>query len=280
MVNATAAISHAGDTIKMAHPGAPNDDAWLGNQLIDPSKGRYRAPPLDERRADKRDSFFDILNQRGLDRGRMGPEKDSWLGHRLVDPTKGKGYVPDPAVVKEGRRDLFANLKHVDAPSGGPGEGDPARLDAWIGHTRIDPHRGRSSLGTQEQKSRQAARFIPIGSLLRMEAGPPQPTRTFKISGKTGAAGADTKAAVQWVAPPGPDERTAGVRRWAKPKAGPASEWPVREDFHYMLEGEIGRAAKQKVFPVPGTEVHVPRSPMLRTISFTSAQGVRAMKVL
>lgn len=65
-------------------------DSWLGNQLIDPAKGRKRAP--------------ESLHHLNLDKARTN---DAWLGNILVDPTAGRRSLPAPGGDR-GRKDLFS----------------------------------------------------------------------------------------------------------------------------------------------------------------------------
>lgn len=65
-------------------------DSWLGNQLIDPAKGRKRTP--------------ESLQHLNLDKARTN---DAWLGNILVDPTAGRRSLPTPGGDR-GRKDLFS----------------------------------------------------------------------------------------------------------------------------------------------------------------------------
>ena len=65
-------------------------DSWLGNQLIDPAKGRKSGPKS--------------LQHRNLDNARTN---DAWLGNILVDPTAGRRSLPAPGGDR-GRKDLFS----------------------------------------------------------------------------------------------------------------------------------------------------------------------------
>lgn len=57
-------------------------DSWIGNGLIDPTKGKRPAAPSFDPKGRK--DLFDVLHGRnpGV------PADDSWLGHKLIDPAK------------------------------------------------------------------------------------------------------------------------------------------------------------------------------------------------
>jgi len=65
-------------------------DSWLGNQLINPAKGRKSAP--------------ESLQHLNLDKARTN---DAWLGNVLVHPSLGRRSLPAPGGDR-GRKDLFS----------------------------------------------------------------------------------------------------------------------------------------------------------------------------
>ena len=50
--------------LDMQHPGKPSDDAWMGNALVDPARGKAHAPGPEERVG--RSGLFDVMQQKIL----------------------------------------------------------------------------------------------------------------------------------------------------------------------------------------------------------------------
>ena len=50
--------------VSMQHPGQPSDDAWMGNALVDPARGKAHAPGPEERSG--RTGLFDLMQQKIL----------------------------------------------------------------------------------------------------------------------------------------------------------------------------------------------------------------------
>eukprot|EP00878_Enallax_costatus_P026513 GHUV01028455.1.p1 GENE.GHUV01028455.1~~GHUV01028455.1.p1 ORF type:complete len:398 (+),score=120.36 GHUV01028455.1:1175-2368(+) len=109
-------------------------DCWVGNPLIDPTKGkRAVSAPSDEKRTV---SMTQLLAQTtpGL------PTEDAWLGNISIDPAKGKGHAADPSTLR-GRSDLFAVMQQK--PMSQNGSKTAAEADAWIGNRLIEPNKGK-----------------------------------------------------------------------------------------------------------------------------------------
>ena len=60
----------------MQHPGKPSDDAWMGNALVDPSRGKAHAPGPEERMG--RCGLFDLMQQKILLQAQRGAGKQVW----------------------------------------------------------------------------------------------------------------------------------------------------------------------------------------------------------
>ena len=50
--------------LDMQHPGKPSDDAWMGNSLVDPARGKAHASGPQERLG--RTGLFDLMQQQIL----------------------------------------------------------------------------------------------------------------------------------------------------------------------------------------------------------------------
>lgn len=50
--------------LDMQHPSKPSDDAWMGNALVDPARGKAHAPGPEERAG--RSGLFDVMQQKIL----------------------------------------------------------------------------------------------------------------------------------------------------------------------------------------------------------------------
>jgi len=124
------------DVLQFTDPLPAKEDTWMGNHLVDPSKGKQSVQaPM----ANGRKDLFDVLNQTGT-RKQGDRSADSWIGNQLIDPTKGKAAA-DVAAVQKGRKDLFAVINQTGKLS----ESEPKASDSWIGHQLIDPTKGKSA---------------------------------------------------------------------------------------------------------------------------------------
>lgn len=139
-------------------------DSWIGNMLIDPTKGkRAVSAPTDEKRSV---GLTQLLAQTAPG----SPASDAWIGNISIDPAKGKGRCPDPSSLR-GRPDLFAVLQQQvlqTQPAGGSAGSlsAAAQADAWIGNRLIQPNKGKKPVELPEgfQDHLHAATF---------KAGPP-----------------------------------------------------------------------------------------------------------
>eukprot|EP00891_Asterochloris_glomerata_P000928 jgi/Astpho2/928/Aster-00766 len=133
-------------TIQGYEAGSPSLDAWMGNALVDPKKGKLGLqPPTDPK---GRNGLMDVLNMRNPGQ----PSDDSWMGHQLVDPSKGKAHCPGPEQ-RMGRQDLFEIFQQraLKEPNKGASAGraqDGPLSDAWIGNQLIDPQKGKLEVQT------------------------------------------------------------------------------------------------------------------------------------
>lgn len=50
--------------LDMQHPAKPSDDAWMGNALVDPARGKAHAAGPEERMG--RSGLFDVMQQKIL----------------------------------------------------------------------------------------------------------------------------------------------------------------------------------------------------------------------
>ena len=57
----------------MQHPGKPSDDAWMGNAMLDPARGKAHAPEPEQRTG--RTGLFDLMQQKILLQAQRGAEK-------------------------------------------------------------------------------------------------------------------------------------------------------------------------------------------------------------
>ena len=117
-----------------------------------------------------------------------------------------------------------------------------------------------------------------------MEPGPAEPpNRSIRMSPVKYSESA-VRPCLQFVPPDQPPlapGRAGGAgRRFYERKSAPHHDWPDRQDFTYILEGQIGRAAKRHVYPVPGTTITTERHPKLRSIQYESAMGQKASLML
>ena len=62
--------------LDMQHPGNPSDDAWMGNALVDPARGKAHAPGPQERMG--RSGLFDLMQQKILLQAQRGAGKQVW----------------------------------------------------------------------------------------------------------------------------------------------------------------------------------------------------------
>ncbi|MEW5299122.1 MAG: hypothetical protein WDW36_002167 [Sanguina aurantia] len=117
---------------------AGQQDSWIGNPLVNPTKGRRAvALPADPK---GRKDLFDVLHSRNPG----GPSDDSWMGNQLVDPAKGKASCADQVSGRKGlnavmQMEVLRDPQRLQMLSKGA---DPLG-DAWCGHRLIDPSRGR-----------------------------------------------------------------------------------------------------------------------------------------
>ena len=56
--------------LDMQHPARPSDDAWMGNMLVDPARGKARAAGPEERMGRK--DLFDLMQQKILLQAQKG----------------------------------------------------------------------------------------------------------------------------------------------------------------------------------------------------------------
>ena len=56
--------------LDMQHPAKPSDDAWMGNMLVDPARGKAHAPGPEERMG--RSGLFDVMQQKILLEAQQG----------------------------------------------------------------------------------------------------------------------------------------------------------------------------------------------------------------
>ncbi|KAF6255159.1 hypothetical protein COO60DRAFT_1702977 [Scenedesmus sp. NREL 46B-D3] len=129
-------------------------DSWIGNMLIDPTKGkRAISAPTDEKRTV---GLTQLLAQTAPG----SPASDAWIGHLAIDPAKGKGRCADPSSLR-GRPDLFAVLQQQilqqqqqpgsDSSSSSAGRlTAAAQADAWIGNRLLQPNKGKKPVDLPE----------------------------------------------------------------------------------------------------------------------------------
>lgn len=99
-------------------------DGWIGNALIDPTKGKTCASSTAEKANGK-----SLIK---MDRGTK-VEDDGWIGNIQICPTKGKKPTPGPET-RTARKDLFEVMN---------GTGNSSIQDSWIGNIAIDPTKGK-----------------------------------------------------------------------------------------------------------------------------------------
>mmetsp|Transcript_26064 Transcript_26064/g.56910 ORF Transcript_26064/g.56910 Transcript_26064/m.56910 type:complete len:419 (-) Transcript_26064:740-1996(-) len=136
-------------------------DAWIGNQLINPLKGKRAVQPPPDPKG--RRDLFDVLSSRNP----CPPSGDSWLGNIHIDPAKGKGHAPGPEE-RRGRRDLQeiytqgilreTEQRRWELLQRGA---DPL-ADGWVGHPLINPGSGKAVVGDVK-----AAQDVLHGSTFR-----------------------------------------------------------------------------------------------------------------
>ena len=56
----------------MQHPAKPSDDAWMGNMLVDPARGKAHAAGPEERMGRK--DLFDLMQQKILGQAQQGSQ--------------------------------------------------------------------------------------------------------------------------------------------------------------------------------------------------------------
>ncbi len=56
--------------LDMQHPARPSDDAWMGNMLVDPARGKAHAAGPEERMGRK--DLFDLMQQKILLQAQLG----------------------------------------------------------------------------------------------------------------------------------------------------------------------------------------------------------------
>ena len=99
-------------------------DGWIGNTLIDPTKGKT----------------CDTSKEAGgktwikMEKGTK-VEDDGWIGNIQICPTKGKKPTPGPEQ-RTARKDLFEVMN-------GNSTGSSSIQDSWIGNIAIDPSKGK-----------------------------------------------------------------------------------------------------------------------------------------
>ena len=59
--------------LDMQHPGKPSDDAWMGNAMVDPARGKAHAPGPEERSG--RSGLFDLMQHKILLQAQRGAGK-------------------------------------------------------------------------------------------------------------------------------------------------------------------------------------------------------------
>mmetsp|Transcript_32254 Transcript_32254/g.44743 ORF Transcript_32254/g.44743 Transcript_32254/m.44743 type:complete len:409 (+) Transcript_32254:186-1412(+) len=116
-------------------PGGLEHDTWVGNKLIQPTKGKKCDYPPPVQAKGRRD-LFDVVRHNG-DRHSGDQSQDSWIGNLEIHPEDGK-FPCLPQFMQAGRRDLYDTMQQT----GNPRPGDQG-LDVWIGHAKINPTEGK-----------------------------------------------------------------------------------------------------------------------------------------
>ena len=101
-------------------------DGWIGNELIDPTKGKTCAS------SGRADGKSWIKMEKGT-----RVEDDGWIGNIQIQPAKGKKPTPGPEQ-RTARKDLFEVMN---------GTGNSSIQDSWIGNIAIDPSKGKGYSG-------------------------------------------------------------------------------------------------------------------------------------
>ncbi|KAI8462441.1 MAG: hypothetical protein J3K34DRAFT_500556 [Monoraphidium minutum] len=131
---------------------AGSADAWLGNPLVDPAKGRRAATaPRDPK---GRRGLAEVLSLASPGK----PEEDAWLGCVGIDPARGRGHPANPAAAR-GRANLFGVLqpgRPVGAWEAGAAGGGGAECDAWVGNRGIAPKTGKLAVSPSDVAAAQA----------------------------------------------------------------------------------------------------------------------------
>lgn len=70
--------------LDMQHPAQPSDDAWMGNMLVDPARGKAHAAGPEERMGRK--DLFDLMQQKILLQAQQG-------GQSRVRPVVSRGQI-------------------------------------------------------------------------------------------------------------------------------------------------------------------------------------------
>eukprot|EP00884_Botryococcus_braunii_P002768 jgi/Botrbrau1/12492/Bobra.0169s0039.1 len=214
-------------------PGTVSQDAWLGNRLMNPNKGRLHVLPSADKKGRK--DLFQVINQRDPAK----PADDSWMGHVLVDPSKGKARAPGPEQ-RLGRQDLFEVMQQNAARSSTRVDGrgsDGALTDAWIGHMLIHPAKGKASVPEtlSKQDHLSGSRIVaPVHLLLNHKEG----RRPGIYKGSSTGAISEYADAPGQLAGAGTDARFFKGKRIIKPAPG---ERELRQDGNeqgWKLEGE------------------------------------------
>ena len=101
-------------------------DGWIGNELIDPTKGKTCSKAKQGGANGK--SWIKLDKSSRV-------EDDGWIGNIQICPQKGKKPTPGPEK-KTNRKDLFEVMN---------GAGNSKSQDSWIGNIAIDPTKGKGA---------------------------------------------------------------------------------------------------------------------------------------
>ncbi|GMH46070.1 hypothetical protein BSKO_14034 [Bryopsis sp. KO-2023] len=119
--------------------GITDPDAWVGNKLIDPTKGKSPTKAPTDKRG--RRDLFDVLNCTNPGK----PSDDQWLGNSLINPAKGRLRPAGPEE-KAGRRDLFGIIQQQSGTDQISEDGTQKLSDSWIGNRLIHPLKGKQKV--------------------------------------------------------------------------------------------------------------------------------------